>query len=130
MKMSRYTTSGVGVLAINPNDPRSYPADSGSGMLQQIERYGWSFPYAVDQRQTAAKAFRASCTPEFFLYRDRRLIHHGPMFSDEGDGEEFDLDRIVSAVVRGERVQPFTLRSFGCSIKWSSGREPGYLLSL
>jgi hypothetical protein len=39
---------------------------------------GYSFPYLFDESQAAAKAYRAACTPEFYVFdADLRLTYHG-----------------------------------------------------
>lgn len=124
---------GVAVLAIASNDARAYPADSPSKLLAQVERTGWPFPYALDEDQRSARAFGASCTPEFFVYDgDRRLVYHGQFdgsrpasSTDVADGA--DVRRAVEAVLAGDAVSPRQAPAFGCSIKWRAGNEPAYM---
>jgi peroxiredoxin len=131
---ARLLGEGVMVLAISPNDISAYPSDSPKMLQAQVTRAGLSFPYAVDPSQRAAKAFRASCTPEFFVYdRELRLVYHGQYDSSRPDNDfettGVDVLQAVHATVRREVVSGVQPRSLGCSIKWRAGNEPGYLLA-
>jgi hypothetical protein len=123
----------VNVLAISSNDDRAYPSDSRGRLIEQIARAGFVFPYCLDRDQRAAKAFRARCTPEFFVYDNNgRLVYHGrfdgsvPGGDDEVSGVE--LRRAVEAARAGIPLWREQHPSFGCSIKWRAGTEPGYSL--
>ena len=75
-----YQAQGVGVVAINANDCEHYPDDSPAKMKEEIAERGYTFPYLVDQSQQVAKAYRAACTPDFFLFdADRKLVYRGQM---------------------------------------------------
>jgi hypothetical protein len=130
----RVAARGVFLLALSSNDQRAYPADHREKLAGQARRSGWHFPYALDETQRAAKAFGASCTPEFFLYdRDRRLAYHGqydatrPATSSAHEADGGDVLAAVEAVLLGEPVSPRQLPAFGCSIKWRAGNEPAYM---
>src|SRR4051794_2626483 len=75
---SEYEKKGLAIVAINSNDPVSFPDDDREGMKKEISETGYTFPYLVDDSQEVAKAFRAACTPDFFLFdRDRKLVYRG-----------------------------------------------------
>src|ERR1700733_14965565 len=59
---------GVGFVGISTNDVGRYPADSPDKMALTAQRYGWSFPYLYDETQQVARAYKAACTPDFFLF--------------------------------------------------------------
>jgi len=124
----------VTVIAIAPNDARAYPSDGPQHLAEQAANAGFSFPYCLDEKQQAAKAFGASCTPEFFLYDlGRRLVYHGQYDgSRPGSGLPVtgtDLLAAVDATLAGDFVHGDQRPSFGCSIKWAAGNEPSYLLA-
>ena len=48
-------TKGIGVVAINPNDNPSYPDDSFDNMIITSKKYGFGFPYLIDETQQIAK---------------------------------------------------------------------------
>lgn len=124
----------VMVLGISTNDARAYPSDSREMLFDQVRRASFTFPYAVDENQQAAKAFEASCTPEFFVYdQELRLVYHGQYDGSRPDnnidvtGE--DVLQAVDAARKGEVVSGDQSTSLGCSIKWRAGNEPGYVLA-
>lgn len=127
---------GVFVIGISSNDVRAYPADSPEKMTLQAARAGWTFPYCFDESQRAAKAFGASCTPEFFLYdADGRLAYHGqydesrPASGGAAQIDGDDLLSAVAAVLANEPVSRTQAPAFGCSIKWRAGNEPSYMFT-
>ena len=69
---------GISVIAINSNDATAFPDDSPEGMRQEASEVGYTFQYLVDDTQEVAKAFRAACTPDFFLFdNQKRLVYRG-----------------------------------------------------
>jgi len=122
---------GVGVVAISANDAVNYPDDSPAKMAQEVKSAGYTFPYLHDEAQTVAKAYRAACTPDFFLFdQDQKLVYRG-QFDDSrpGNGRPVtgaDLRAAVDALVGGRPVPPDQTPSLGCNIKWKSGNEPDY----
>jgi peroxiredoxin len=123
---------GVAVVAINSNDIDAYPEDSQQYMAQEARVTGYTFPYLFDKTQQVAMAFRAACTPEFYLFDGaRRLVYRGQMDdSRPGNGAPVtgrDLREAVDALLDGRPIPPDQRPSVGCSIKWRPGNEPDYL---
>ncbi|HEY6629453.1 MAG TPA: thioredoxin family protein [Acidimicrobiia bacterium] len=129
-----YEDTGLAIVAINSNDPDSHPEDSPEAMKAEAETQGYAFPYLFDEQQTAAAAFTAMCTPDFFLFdRDRRLVYRG-QFDSARPANEIpvtggDLRAAAQAVLSGEQVSEIQRPSMGCSIKWRSGNTPAYFVS-
>lgn len=127
----RWIARGVAVVGINSNDVDTYPDDAPDKMLVTARQYGWDFPYLVDDTQVVAKAYRAACTPDFFLFdADARLAYRG-QFDDSRPRNDrpitgADLDAAVKAVLAGGSVPTDQWPSMGCSIKWKAGNEPDY----
>lgn len=122
---------GVAVLAINSNDVKNYPADAPDKMVEMARASGWTFPYLYDETQAVAKAFRAACTPDFYLFdRGRRLVYRGQFdASRPGNGVPVtgkDLRAAVEAVLAGRAPSVNQAPSMGCNIKWKPGNEPDY----
>jgi len=120
---------GVAIVAINSNDVEAYPADSPEEMSKEAQRYGYTFPYLFDESQDVAKAYRAACTPDFFVFgADRRLAYRGQFDSSRpGNGVPVtgdDLIAAVEAVARGASPADDQRPSMGCNIKWRPGNEP------
>jgi peroxiredoxin len=123
--------AGVPVVAISSNDVAAYPQDGPEAMADEALRQGWVFPYLYDEDQSVARAYRAACTPDFFLFNaDRRLVYRGQLdASRPGNGLPVtgsDLRAAVDAVLSGRPVDADQRPSLGCNIKWKPGNEPDY----
>lgn len=126
-----YMAPGVGIVAINSNDVSMHPADSPEQMVAEAEERGYVYPYLYDETQEVAKAYRAACTPDFFLFdADKKLVYRGQLDSSRPDsgipvtGE--DLRAALDAVLAGKPVSSEQRASLGCNIKWIAGNEPDY----
>lgn len=126
-----YIPRGVGIVGINSNDVERYPDDSPAKMAEEVRKAGYIFPYLFDETQEVAKAYRAACTPDFYLFdRERRLVYRG-QFDDSRPGNGIpvtgkDLRAALDAVLAGKPVSPDQKPSMGCNIKWKPGNEPDY----
>jgi thiol-disulfide isomerase/thioredoxin len=126
-----YQARGVGVVGINSNDAESYPDDRPEKMAEEVKQMGYTFPYLYDETQQVAKAYRAACTPDFYLFdREGRLVYRG-QFDDSrpGNGRPVtgaDLRAALDAVLGGRAVPGNQRPSIGCNIKWKSGNAPDY----
>jgi peroxiredoxin len=127
-----YQRKGLAAVGINPNDAEAYPDDSPAQMERVSRELEFTFPYLVDDDQSVAKAFRAACTPDFFLYdRHRTLFYRGQMDdSRPGNGIPVtgkSLSVALDAVLLGMSAPVLQIPSLGCSIKWKPRNEPEYL---
>jgi len=126
-----YRDMSVGILAISSNDPVGYPDDAPSRLKEMAQRLEFTFPFCHDETQEVAKAYRAACTPDFYLFdRDRRLAYHGQIDeSRPGNNKPVtgrDLRSAIQAVLAGKPVDGTQRPSIGCSIKWKRGHAPPY----
>lgn len=123
-KLARdYQAKGVAVAGINSNDVASHPDDSPEKMKVEKQTAGYTFPYLFDETQAVAKAYRAACTPDFFVFdKDRRLAYRGQMdASRPGNGKPndgADLRAALDAILAGKAPAPQQIPSIGCNIKW------------
>ena len=122
---------GAAIVGISSNDVANYPADSPEQMVREAEEQGYAFPYLYDETQEVAKAYRAACTPDFFLFdRDRRLVYRGQFDSSRPDNgipiTGADLRAALDAVLAGKKPSEKQKPSIGCNIKWKAGNEPDY----
>jgi thiol-disulfide isomerase/thioredoxin len=127
--MAGYGGDAIQFVAISSNDVDNYPEDGIDGLNSQLARTGWDIPYLLDTEQTAAKAFHAACTPDFFVYgSDGRLAYRGAFDeSNPGNGKPLngsDLRNAIDQVLRNEAVPEPHRPSMGCGIKWRPGNEP------
>jgi peroxiredoxin len=121
-----YQDTNVGIIAISSNDPISYPDDAPPKLREMAIRLGFTFPFCHDETQEVAKAYRAACTPEFYLFdRARRLVYHGQLDeSRPGNNKPVtgrDLRAAIETVRSDKPVDRNQKPSIGCSIKWKSG---------
>ena len=128
---AEYQARGVAVVGINANDVANYPDDSPERMVEEVAKRGYTFPYLFDESQEVAKAYRAACTPDFFLFdAGRRLVYRGqydasrPSLDVPVTGE--DLRAAMEAVLGGGAPVEEQVPSVGCNIKWRAGEEPGW----
>jgi peroxiredoxin len=122
---------GATVVGINANDVQGYPDDSPVKMKQEVADQGYTFPYLFDENQEVAKAYRAACTPDFYVFDgEQRLVYRG-QFDDSRPGNDVpvtgvDLRRAVDTLLAGDAVSDNQQPSIGCNIKWKPGNEPHY----
>ena len=128
---SEYEAKGLEVVAIASNDTKEFPEDGPEGMKQEAAEAGYTFPYLFDEKQQVAQAFRAACTPDFFLFDgDRRLAYRG-QFDDSRPKNNVpvsgsDLRAAADAVLAGKPAPAAQKPSIGCNIKWSPNNAPEY----
>lgn len=130
-----YAERGVGIVAINSNDIEKYPDDSPAKMAEEARAAGYTFPYVFDETQEVAKAYRAACTPDFYVFDGaRRLVYRGQLDDSrppKGGATPVpvtgaDLRAALDAVLGGKPVAAKQMPSIGCNIKWKPGYEPDY----
>lgn len=123
-----YGAKGLSIVAISSNDMVAHPEDSPELMRDEATEAEYSFPYLYDESQAVAKAFRAACTPDFFLFdRDGRLAFRG-QFDDSRPSNGIpitgaDLRAASDAVLAGTPVPEPQKPSIGCNIKWRTAPE-------
>ena len=126
-----YSQKAVAVVAINANDVSTHPADAPDKMQEEIERFGYVFPYLFDESQDVAKAYLAACTPEFYVFDSARELAYRGQFDDArpSNAEPVtgkDLRAAVDALLDGRAPASDQKPSVGCNIKWKAGNEPDY----
>lgn len=135
-----YAAHGLKTVGISSNDPAQYPEDGPESMRIEAKRRGYAFPYLFDASQEVARAYRAACTPDFFLFdRSHRLFYRGrfdgtrPARIASGVYDSSaepptgaDLRAAADAVLAGRPAPPVQRPSLGCGIKWKPGNAPSY----
>lgn len=122
---------GVNVVAINSNDVENYPDDSPERMAEAARQYDYPFPYLFDESQFVAQAYRAACTPDFFLFDAPGELYYRGQFDGSRPGNDVpvtgsDMRAAVDALLQGAAAPEIQLASLGCNIKWKPGNEPDY----
>ena len=120
-----YTGKPVAIVAISSNDAVTHPGDRPEGLKAQAETFGFNFPYLYDETQEVARAYKAACTPDFFLFDGEfKLVYRGQFDgSRPGNGIPVtgkDLRDAIDLVLAGEWVPTEQHASIGCNIKWKT----------
>lgn len=128
---TEYQARGLAVVAIASNDTIEFPEDGPEGMKEEAAEAGYTFPYLFDEKQAVARAFKAACTPDLFLFdSERRLYYRGqfdgsrPKNNVPANGA--DLRAAADALLAGQPAPAMQRPSLGCNIKWSPGNAPEY----
>ena len=120
-----YRKRGVGVIAVNSNDPSVVAEDGYEQMKTRARQHGFEFPYVVDEGSKLARAFGAERTPEAFLFdANGKLVYHGTIDDNAHDAEKADehyLRDALAALTAGHDIQVKTTKALGCSIKFYPG---------
>lgn len=130
-----YQDRGLAIVGISSNDVSTHPQDGPEQMKAEAQFAGYSFPYLYDETQEVAKAYRAACTPDFFLFdKQHKLIYRGQFDDSRPKGNlpatGADLRQAADAVLEGRPVTGHQKPSIGCNIKWKAGNEPSYFTGL
>lgn len=126
-----YMPKGLAVVAINSNSIESHPQDGPENMKRLAIQEGWEFPFLFDETQEVAKAYKAACTPDLFLFDgDCKLLYRGQLDDSRPSNAipvtGHDLRAAIKDVLAGAPVSIDQKPSVGCNIKWKRGNEPEY----
>jgi peroxiredoxin len=126
-----YMPKGAAIVGISSNDVANYPDDSPARMKEEVKSAGYIFPYLYDETQAVAKAYRAACTPDIYLFdKNQKLVYRGQMDDSRPNSgvpvTGKDLRAALDAVLAGKPVSPNQKASVGCNIKWKAGNAPDY----
>jgi peroxiredoxin len=113
---------GIGMIAIMPNDAKSYPEDSFGNMQRFAQEHGFTFPYVIDETQEIARAYGAQCTPDFFGFNAKDELQYRGRLDDARMSNlpptRRELFEAMTQVAETGRGPPEQTASMGCSIKW------------
>lgn len=126
-----YRSKDLAIVAISSNDAAAYPDDAPESLAAFAGECGYTFPFLYDATQEVARLYTAACTPDFFLYDERRRLRYRGQLDDSrpGNGKPVtgaDLRRAIDAVLAGGSPPAEQRPSVGCNIKWIPGQEPAY----
>ena len=123
----------VQFLAISSNSLKTHPQDAPEFLASQANQLGWKFPYLFDSDQKLAKALKAACTPDFYIFwpspdAGSTLRYRGQMDGSR-PGNEIpvsgdDIRLALISLLKGEDISANQKPSIGCNIKWHPGMEP------
>lgn len=126
-----YQERGISFVAINSNDVHHYPDDSPDKMAGFAREHGFTFPYLYDESQAVARAYRAACTPDLYLFdAAHQLVYRGQFDASRPHNDVpvtgHDLIEAMEALLSGKSIPADQKPSLGCNIKWMPGNEPDY----
>jgi len=124
-----YLKRDVSIIAINSNDYETHPGDSPEKMKDEIMEWGYNFPYLVDEDQSVAIAYQASCTPDFFLFdSQQQLVYRGQLDGGRPSNDipvnGRDIRAALDTLLAGDDVSEEQVPSVGCNIKWKPNNSP------
>jgi len=126
-----YQQKGLQIVAINANDVDNYPDDSPEMMIEDVSTLDYSFPYLYDETQQVARAYKAACTPDFFLFDKNHELYYRGQFDSARPKSDIkvtgeDMINAVERLLANEPAPENQKPSLGCNIKWKNGNEPDY----
>jgi peroxiredoxin len=126
-----FQQQNVAVVAINANNIETHPDDSPDQMAIEAKEAGYTFPYLFDETQEVAKAYKAACTPDFFVFNECKELAYRGQLDDSRPGNDkpvtgASLKEAVACVLQGQDAPLVQKPSSGCNIKWKPGNEPDY----
>jgi peroxiredoxin len=129
-----YEKKDVAIVAISANDAKTHPEDAPEKLGAEAKSLDYRFPVLFDATQEVAKAYRAACTPDFFVFdASRRLAYRGQFDASRPDNgmpvTGADVRAALDAVMAGKPAATKQQPSIGCNIKWRAGNEPDYFKS-
>ena len=118
---SKFLDSELQIIGINSNDP-SYQDEGFENMVKFYKENNLNFPYLIDDTQQTAKSYGAVCTPDPFLFdQKRRLMFHGKIndaMEPEMTPHVHVMESNIRKILNGEIIEKDFDPSIGCSIKW------------
>lgn len=124
-----YTSRGISFIAISSNDVDSYPQDGPDKMKEIAEQKNYPFPYLYDETQEVAKAYKAACTPDLYIFdKELKCVYRGQLdASRPGNNIPVtgkDMREALDNILAEKPVSENQRASIGCNIKWKPGNEP------
>lgn len=119
-----YKTKGYPVVAINPNNPESYPSDDFANMKVRAKEKGFTFPYLLDDGQKIFPQYGATKTPHVYVLEktDKGNIvkYIGAIdnnYQDAAKADDTYVRKAVDALLEEKEVPVKETKAIGCSIK-------------
>jgi thiol-disulfide isomerase/thioredoxin len=129
--LGRDYAAKIAIAAVSSNNVAAHPDDAPDKMASEAAGAGYSFPYLYDETQAVAKAFKAACTPDFYLFDSKHTLTYRGQLDDSRPNNAkpvtgADLRAAIDAVLAGKAAAAQQWPSIGCNIKWKPGNEPDY----
>ncbi len=126
-----YANQDIAIVAISSNDAANYKDDSPERLKEFAQELALNYPLLYDESQAVAKDYTAACTPDFFLYDEKRKLSYRGQLDGARPGNSVpvtgeDLRQAIDCVLQGKPVCADQKPSAGCNIKWKPGSAPEY----
>lgn len=121
----KYKPLGYPVIAINPNDPEVQPQDSFDEMKKRAKKFGYTFPYLVDEGQDVTRDYGASRTPHVYILNKEEeglMVRYIGAIDDNTEHPDRVSQRYAEEALQdlleGTYVRNGNTKAVGCTIKW------------
>lgn len=121
---AKFKPLGYPVIAINPNNPKSYPEDSFDNMKIRAREKGFTFPYLLDDGQVIYPQYGATKTPHVYVVektdKGNVVKYIGAIdnnYKDANTATQKYVEDAVHALLKGEKVPVQITKAIGCSVK-------------
>ncbi len=126
-----YAKEDIAIVAISSNDAENYKDDSPERLKEFAQQLSLSYPLLYDESQSVAKDYTAACTPDFFLFDEKRKLSYRGQLDGARPGNSVpvtgeDLRHAIDCVLKDLPVSADQKPSAGCNIKWKAGNAPEY----
>ncbi len=81
------------------------------------KKYGITAPILIDADTGVAKAYGAKTTPHVFVIDGEGILRYQGAFDDQKDGGTNYVLTSVTAIKKGEKVEPTYVRQYGCGVR-------------
>jgi len=127
--IEEFSKKGVNTIAISSNSTISHPQDGPEKMNKLALEKKFTFPYLFDKTQEIAHAYKAACTPDFYLFDSDLSLYYRGRYDDSRPGNKNpitgkDLHAAFNSMLKGEHTNGVQYPSLGCNIKWNEGNSP------
>jgi peroxiredoxin len=126
----RYKKQKVYLMAINAMDTLAYAEESFQLMQKKAKKEHFSFPYLQDKKQSVAKQFGATHTPQAFVIwknnKDKWVIRYeGAIDTNAGEPSKArpQVTTAIEELLQGKEVSVAKTESFGCKIYYRGQKE-------
>jgi peroxiredoxin len=118
-----YAGQSLGIVAISSNDAVAYPDDAPDSLREMAMEQEFNFPFCYDETQEVARAYDAACTPDFYLFDEKRQLVYRGQLDDSRPRNDIpvsgrDLRNAIDSLLNGRPIDPHQVPSLGCNIKW------------
>ena len=126
----KYKKQGVYLLAINSMDTLAYADESFKLMQKKAKNDKMTVPYLQDKKQTVAKQFSATHTPQaFIIWKNKNnkytIKYQGSIDDNASEPEKATnlLTNSLDELLSGKKVTNPKTESFGCRIFYRGDKQ-------